>query len=117
MTGTEQCAVACGEVGNVVVGVGVAGSSVACWQLSFGVEAGRCMGLEGMDCRVDYGQVKNLARRVVEVSPAAQRLSSSCVVGGGGRLLIVEAVKALLVGLTPVAVVLQEEWSLARLQM
>ena len=117
MTGMERRAVACGEVGSVVVGVDVAGNSVVCWQLAFEVEAGRCMGLEGMGCRVGYGLVRNVAPREVEVSLAAQRLSSSCVVGDGGRWSIVEVVRVLLVGLTPVAVVLREEWLLVRLQM
>ena len=117
MTDRERRAVAYGEVDNVVVGVGVEGSLVVCWQSAFGVEAVRCMGLEGMGCRVGYGLVRNVAPREVEVSLAAQRLSSSCVVGDGGRWSIVEVVRVLLVGLTPVAVVLREEWLLVRLQM
>ena len=119
MTGMERRAVACGEVGSVVVGVDVAGNSVVCWQLAFEVEAGRCMGLEGMGCRVDYEPVRSATPREVVGSLGVQRLSSSCVGGGGGHLLIVEAVKVLLVDLTREEAVLLEEcrWPRAQLQM
>ena len=117
MTDRERRAVAYGEVDNVVVGVGVEGSLVVCWQSAFGVEAVRCMGLEGIGCRVDCEQVRSAAPREVEASLGAQQLSSSYVVGGGGHWQTVEVVMALLVSLPPVEVVLQEEWSLARLQM
>ena len=118
MTGTVLCAVACGEVGSVVVGVDVAGSLVVCYRLAVGAEAGHCMGLEGMGCRVGCGLVRSAALREVEESLGARQLSSSCVAGGGGHWLIVEVVKALLGGLTSAGVVLQEgyRWPLALLR-
>ena len=116
MPGMGLYAVVCEEAGNAVVGVGAVGSLVVCLQPAFGVEVERCRGLEGMGCRVDYEPVKSAAPREVEASLGAQQLSSSYAVGGGGHWLTVEVVMALLVGLLPVEVVLQEEWSLARLQ-
>jgi len=98
------CAVACEEAGSAVVGVGVEGSLVVCLQPAFEAEAGRCMGLEEMDCRVDCVRGRSAAPREVEASLGVQQLNSSCVVEGGGHWLAVEVVKALLAGLTHVEV-------------
>ena len=119
MPGMALRAVACGEVGSAVVGVDVEGSLGACSRVPFGAEAGRCRDLEGMGCRVDYEPVRSATPREVVGSLGVQRLSSSCVGGGGGHLLIVEAVKVLLVDLTREEAVLLEEcrWPRAQLQM
>ena len=110
--------VACGEVGSVVVDVDVVGSLVVCCWLAFGSAGRHCMGLGGMDYRVDCARARNAAPREVEASLGARQSSSSCVVGGGGHWLIVEVVKALLGGLTSAGVVLQEgyRWPLAPLR-
>jgi hypothetical protein len=109
MPGMGLHAVACEEVGSVVVDVGVEGSLVVCLQLAFGAEEGHCMNLEGMGCRADCGRARSEAPREVEVSLGVQQSSSSCAVEGDGHLLVVEVVKALPVDLTRVEVVLQEE--------
>ena len=73
MTGMVLFVVAYGEVGSAVVGVDVAGSLVVCYRLAFGAEAGHCMGLEGMGCRVGCGLVRSVALREVEESLGVQQ--------------------------------------------